>query len=300
MSRRARPGRHRTVPAPRHRRSPAHLAGSGAHRLPSGPTRTLSAPSRLLPSVAAAGLLLSATGAAVTSDRPAGDEAQAAESVNAESVSAGISGRGAAGTAEGDDRLAPGEEPRSTEPAFRARGAGLSPGSRSAHSRSAQRSSTAVSERAQKEAITEASRLAQQREEDTARPDEPSYHRPVLGAGVSSHYGWRWGRLHAGMDYATASGSPLYAVGGGTVVANGYSSGLGYHVKIRLWDDTVIVYGHLSSTSVSRGQEVAAGTVLGYSGNTGNSTGPHLHLEVRPGGGGAVDPASWLAARGLR
>jgi len=79
------------------------------------------------------------------------------------------------------------------------------------------------------------------------------------------------------------------------VVYAGVESGYGNMVKIRYWDGTVTFYAHMSRISASQGQKVSPGQIVGQSGNTGHSTGPHLHLEVHPSGGGAVDPLPWLA-----
>ena len=132
-----------------------------------------------------------------------------------------------------------------------------------------------------------------------AAPSTSGWVMPLANPVYTSGYGSRWGRLHAGNDFAAAVGTPLRAMSNGTVVYAGQMSGYGTMVDIRYADGTVSRYGHMSSISVSVGQSVAAGQQVGLSGNTGRSTGPHLHLEIHPGGGGAVDPKSWLAAKGL-
>lgn len=122
---------------------------------------------------------------------------------------------------------------------------------------------------------------------------------PLTTAVFTSPYGHRWGRLHAGQDYAAAVGTPLRAMNSGTVKYAGTMDGYGNVVDIVYADGTMSRYGHMDSISVSVGQAVSSGQVVGAAGNTGRSTGPHLHLEIHPGGGGAVDPAPWLAAHGL-
>lgn len=126
---------------------------------------------------------------------------------------------------------------------------------------------------------------------------EVRFSTPVTGS-LTSRYGYRWGRLHRGIDYGAAYGAPVRAVGGGTVEMTGWSHGLGYQVRVRLDDGALLVYGHLSQVGVASGQRVATGQRLGAVGNSGRSTGPHLHLEVHLGGV-AVDPLPWLAARGV-
>jgi peptidoglycan hydrolase-like protein with peptidoglycan-binding domain len=117
--------------------------------------------------------------------------------------------------------------------------------------------------------------------------------RPVHGP-VTSPFGMRWGRLHAGIDFGAPTGTPVGAGGRGTVVAAGWNSG-GYGnlvvIQHRLGYQTW--YAHLSSVSVSTGQGVSGGTRIGAVGSTGHSTGPHLHFEVRHNGT-PVDPAGLL------
>jgi murein DD-endopeptidase MepM/ murein hydrolase activator NlpD len=86
----------------------------------------------------------------------------------------------------------------------------------------------------------------------------------------------------------------------GKVVFAGAMSGYGNMVDVRYWDGTVSRYGHMSRVSVSVGESVEPGEVVGKSGNTGRSTGPHLHLEIRPNGGSPVDPGPWLARHNIR
>jgi murein DD-endopeptidase MepM/ murein hydrolase activator NlpD len=118
---------------------------------------------------------------------------------------------------------------------------------------------------------------------------------PLSNAVRTSDFGWRWGRLHAGEDFAAPVGTRLVAMSTGTVVFAGEESGYGILVKIRYWDGTVSYFAHMSRTSVTEGEDVDPGEVVGRSGNTGHSTGPHLHLEIHPNGGEAIDPAIWLA-----
>ncbi|UTT65401.1 M23 family metallopeptidase [Janibacter sp. CX7] len=122
---------------------------------------------------------------------------------------------------------------------------------------------------------------------------------PLDNAVFTSPFGMRWGRLHAGQDYAAAVGTPLKAMSSGEVIGAGPMDGYGIYIDIKYWDGTVSRYGHLSSVSASVGQQVSPGDVVALSGNTGRSTGPHLHMEIHPGGGGAIDPSGWLAERGL-
>ncbi|GAB3067252.1 M23 family metallopeptidase [Phycicoccus sp. Root563] len=123
---------------------------------------------------------------------------------------------------------------------------------------------------------------------------------PIKGAVFTSGFGWRWGRMHQGDDFGTPVGTPLHAMSTGTIVFAGVQGGYGNKVEIEYWDGTVSVYGHMNSISVKEGDKVAPGDLVGTSGNTGHSTGPHLHLEIHPEGGAAIDPAPWLKDHGLQ
>jgi murein DD-endopeptidase MepM/ murein hydrolase activator NlpD len=101
--------------------------------------------------------------------------------------------------------------------------------------------------------------------------------------------------MHNGLDFGADVGTPLYAVGRGTVTTASWNPGLGYHVKITLDTGEVLVYGHLSQMLASTGDSVEAGTQIGRVGSTGRSTGAHLHFEVRIDGA-ATDPLPWLEA----
>ena len=107
--------------------------------------------------------------------------------------------------------------------------------------------------------------------------------------------------MHPAQDLAAPSGTPVRSLSTGRVVFAGWSNeGYGYMVKVRYWDGTVSWMAHNSRLLVSVGQAVVPGQTIAYSGNTGNSTGPHVHLEIHPGDGGAVAPRTWLAKRGVR
>jgi murein DD-endopeptidase MepM/ murein hydrolase activator NlpD len=124
-----------------------------------------------------------------------------------------------------------------------------------------------------------------------------SWRLPITNPVVTSGFGFRWGRLHAGEDFAVSVGTPLTSMSTGTVTFAGEQSGYGILVKIRYWDGTESYYGHMSRVSVNSGDKVQPGEVVGDSGNTGHSTGPHLHLEIHPDGGDPIDPLPWLANR---
>lgn len=115
---------------------------------------------------------------------------------------------------------------------------------------------------------------------------------------LTSSYGRRWGRLHAGIDLAAGTGAPIRAAAGGTVTSSGNEGGYGRAIRILHSDGTVTVYGHMSKLIARGGQRVAAGELIGLEGNTGQSTGPHLHFEVRVNGS-PINPVTWLRQRGI-
>lgn len=128
---------------------------------------------------------------------------------------------------------------------------------------------------------------------------------PVSGYRLTSRFGdssylWSSG-MHTGLDFAAPSGTPIRSVAAGTVIESGYVGSYGYRTRISLPGGGEVWYCHQASVSVSPGQAVAAGQVIGTVGATGNVTGSHLHLEMRPGGedGEPVDPYAVLAAHGV-
>lgn len=101
---------------------------------------------------------------------------------------------------------------------------------------------------------------------------------------ISSPFGMRWGRLHAGIDVPLSVGTPLRAADSGRVAIAGWTGGYGNYTCIQHSGSLSTCYAHQSSIGVSVGQNVRQGQVIGQSGNTGNSTGPHLHFETRVNG----------------
>jgi murein DD-endopeptidase MepM/ murein hydrolase activator NlpD len=120
--------------------------------------------------------------------------------------------------------------------------------------------------------------------------------RPFWGY-LSSTFGYRWGRLHAGIDLAGAYGAPIVAATDGVITYAGPESGYGRLMTIQDWDGTVTAYGHMSAFARTSGY-VHAGEVIAYVGSAGDATGPHLHFEVRVGGS-PIDPLPFLRKRGV-
>ncbi|WP_414168654.1 peptidoglycan DD-metalloendopeptidase family protein [Streptoverticillium reticulum] len=135
-----------------------------------------------------------------------------------------------------------------------------------------------------------------------SRSEHGSYVLPVGSYTLTAGFGQSgnmWSANHTGEDFAAPTGTPVKAVGGGTITQAGWAGAYGYRIVLTLDDGTELWFCHLSSMVVTSGK-VAAGDVIGRVGATGNVTGPHLHLEVRPDGGGPVDPLPWLRDKGLQ
>lgn len=125
---------------------------------------------------------------------------------------------------------------------------------------------------------------------------------PVAGYRLSARFGQAsslWSNTHTGLDFAGPSGSTIVSVAAGTVTSAGYAGAYGNRTIVTLEDGTEIWYCHQSRIAVNVGDKVGAGQTIGYTGSTGNVTGPHLHLEVRPAGGGPVNPETALREHGV-
>lgn len=129
----------------------------------------------------------------------------------------------------------------------------------------------------------------------------PAWVNPVPGARFTSCFCMRWGAMHWGIDLAAPVGTPMYSVGDGVVLKAGPASGFGLAIYIQHENGDVTVYGHMFVMDVKTGDIVRAGQQIAEVGANGQSTGPHLHLEVHQGGigGTKLDPLPWLAARGV-
>lgn len=110
---------------------------------------------------------------------------------------------------------------------------------------------------------------------------------------ISSGFGERWGKIHEGIDIAASLGIPIYSAFNGVVEYSGWEEGYGNLVQIKSEGNIETLYGHCSSLSVKVGEQVKKGDKIGNVGSTGNSTGPHVHFEVRINGI-AVNPMQYL------
>lgn len=123
--------------------------------------------------------------------------------------------------------------------------------------------------------------------------------RPVKTGSITATMYYSSGKYHGAVDFGVSVGTPVYAAADGIVVTStwGGSDSYGYYIKIKHYNGLYTLYAHGSSLVVSVGQEVKQGQLIMYSGNTGNSTGPHLHFEVRVSPGGysnRVNPLNYL------
>ncbi|GGW35322.1 peptidase [Streptomyces caelestis] len=139
--------------------------------------------------------------------------------------------------------------------------------------------------------------------EEAARKERlrPKFALPVARHGLSAYYGQsgiNWMSLHTGIDFPVSYGTTVMAATDGTVRTQ-WNSAYGNMMIVTAKDGTETWYCHLSTYTVPSGTTVKAGDPIARSGNSGNSTGPHLHFEVRPAGGSAIDPLPWLRSHGI-
>jgi len=169
----------------------------------------------------------------------------------------------------------------------------------------------AAAAKAQDDAEAKAAAAKKKAEEEAAKAKEAarlaelakSYALPTSSYTLTGRFGdagsmWSSG-YHTGLDFAAPTGTLIKAIHSGTITEAGWAGSYGYRTILKLDDGTELWFCHQSSISVSVGQKVATGDVIGRVGATGNVTGPHLHLEVHPDGGDAIDPMAWLQSKGL-
>jgi murein DD-endopeptidase MepM/ murein hydrolase activator NlpD len=159
--------------------------------------------------------------------------------------------------------------------------------------------------RTQERIDLKAQQVAEKRKaaEEAARKERlrPKFALPVAQQGLSAYFGQagiNWMSVHTGIDFPVSYGTTVMAATDGTVRTQ-WNSAYGNMMVVTAKDGTETWYCHLSSYRVASGTTVKAGDPIAYSGNSGNSTGPHLHFEVHPAGGSAIDPLPWLRSHGL-
>jgi murein DD-endopeptidase MepM/ murein hydrolase activator NlpD len=157
---------------------------------------------------------------------------------------------------------------------------------------------------AEKQMAERAAKLDEMRkaaEAQAAKIEENKWVLPLAHYGITATFGQYglWASYHTGLDFNGDSGDPIMAVANGTVTSTGYDGAYGNKTVVTLDDGTEIWFCHQTSIYVSVGDRVNGGEVIGTVGATGNVTGSHLHLEVRPGGGGPVDPFQAFVEHGI-
>ncbi|MEU9167168.1 M23 family metallopeptidase [Streptomyces sp. NPDC048420] len=176
----------------------------------------------------------------------------------------------------------------------------------------AEKEADAAAAKAEQDAQEKAAAAKKKAEEEAAKKAEAErlaelakqYTLPTSSYTITSTFGqagslWSSG-YHTGLDFAAPTGTLIKAIHSGTITEAGWAGSYGYRTILTLDDGTELWFCHQSSISVSVGQKVSTGDVIGRVGATGNVTGAHLHLEVHPGGSAdGIDPMAWLRGKGL-
>ena len=145
--------------------------------------------------------------------------------------------------------------------------------------------------------------FAKAAEKQAAKIKENQWMLPLDSYRITATFGmssYLWSSVHTGLDFSAPTGTTIHSVANGVVTEVGYDGSYGNTTVVTLDDGTELWYCHQTSQLVSVGDVVRGGEAIGTVGSTGNTTGPHLHLEVRPGGGDPVDPEEALIAHGVR
>ena len=176
-------------------------------------------------------------------------------------------------------------------------------------SRDARRDTSAADDQMQAEAEAQVKQRATALADANAQADKQNaqiklnlWHLPMTSYHLTARFGdyGLWSSFHTGLDFAAPSGTPIYAIANGVISSASYDGAYGNKTVETLDDGTELWYCHQTSFVISTGQAVRAGQLIGYSGSTGHVTGPHLHVEVRPGGGDPVDPYQAMIVHGLQ
>jgi murein DD-endopeptidase MepM/ murein hydrolase activator NlpD len=169
------------------------------------------------------------------------------------------------------------------------------------HRRAAEAARAAAAE-AEKAADAAKAQAARAKVAETARRDAARTAADgvqMITGRVTSGFGARWGQVHKGLDIAAPIGTPIHVPLGGEVIDSGPASGFGLWVRVRHDDGTITTYGHINRSLVRVGQRVTAGQEIAESGNRGQSTGPHLHVQVETPAGVTINPRPWLDEHGI-
>jgi murein DD-endopeptidase MepM/ murein hydrolase activator NlpD len=273
-------GNHRAERAPKRRTSASAAPVNGKRRATTPPRRSLVRSVPSLPLVAGVAVLAISAGGAVTA-----------------------SGAGTTALASTGSSLAPsGSVDSAAAQALSRRGAVVSRDSlRGAGAEESDPELVALAEKQMAERAAKLDEMRQAAEEQAAKIKENKWVLPLASYGITATFGQYglWASYHTGIDFNANSGDPIMAVANGTVTSTGYDGAYGNKTVVTLDDGTEIWFCHQTAIYVSVGDRVNGGEVIGTVGATGNVTGSHLHLEVRPGGGGPVDPFQAFVEHGI-
>ncbi|SDS34719.1 Murein DD-endopeptidase MepM and murein hydrolase activator NlpD, contain LysM domain [Nocardioides scoriae] len=280
-------GRRRATAAPRTTSLLPRLSTLATGRRPGGAAARWRHRLSVVPgALGVVALVAAGTGAVTVGEQAPGDAITA--SAAARAISAGTSAQGRVGqsTAGGSDReaaLSRDSERQALQDAAQARL------ERAAEEQAAERNAE----------LKSLGRAAEARAGEIAKNQ---WVLPTTGYHLTARFGMAgglWSSDHTGLDFAAPSGTPIVAIANGTITETGYAGAYGNQTIMTLDDGTEVWFCHQTTIGVEPGDKVAAGQQIGTVGTTGNSTGPHLHLEIRPGGGDPVDPEQALAFHGL-
>ena len=296
-------GRHRP-PAGRHRSARTHEStGSSLPRFVGS--------GYLLPTAAAATLVLTATGAHIggTAGAPSASAAPATSLtasglVTEDAIERDVierSGRDSARASAltGTDSFDPADSGRADQ-LDAADAADRTQAQADAAAAKAAADAAAAQAQVQAQVQAQADAAAQQKAQANAAAAAAHNWVPFIDGGyqLTSGFGMRWGSMHPGQDFAVPVGTPVKAMSSGTVIFAGWQGGYGNKVEIQYWDGTVSWFCHNSKLLVTQGEKVTPGELVSMSGNTGHSTGPHIHVEIHPQDGSPVSPLPWLKKMG--
>lgn len=273
-------GNHRAERAPKRRTSASAAPVTGKRRATTPPRRSLVSSVPSLPLVAGVAVLAISAGGAVT--------ASGAGATALTSTGSSLDAAGSIGAAAGQ--------------ALSRRGAVVSRDyTRDSGGEEIDPELVALAEKQMAERAAKLDEMRKAAEKQAAKIKENKWVLPLASYGITATFGQYglWASYHTGLDFNANSGDEIMAVANGTVTEMGYDGAYGNKTVVTLDDGTEIWYCHQTSIYVTVGDRVNGGEVIGTVGATGNVTGSHLHLEVRPGGGGPVDPFQAFVEHGI-
>lgn len=273
-------GNHRAERAPKRRTSATAAPVNGKRRATPPPRRSAVRGLPSLPLVAGVAVLAISAGGAVTAS---GADVTALTS-SGSTVGANVSIGAATGQAMAE------------------RGALVSrSGTRSSGGEELDPELVALAEKQMAERAAKLDEMRKAAEKQAAKIEENKWVLPMASYELTATFGeyGLWANYHTGLDFNGETGDAIMSVANGTVTSAGWDGAYGYKTVVTLDDGTEIWFCHQSAIYVSTGERVTGGEVIGAVGATGNVTGSHLHLEVRPGGGEPVDPFPAFVEHGI-